>query len=58
MDLVLFATPPMPKLYFGGSRDSLFDTFFDSFLESVSEASLSQFWTYFGALLGSIRDHF
>ena len=39
VDLGIFVTPPVRKLYFGGSKGSLFGTFFASFLGSVSGAS-------------------
>ena len=39
VDLVIFVTPLVRKLYFGGSRDSLFGTFSACFLGSVSGAS-------------------
>ena len=40
VDLVIFVTPLVRKLYFGGSGDSLFGTFSACFLESVSRRSL------------------
>ena len=39
VDLVILVTPPVRKLYFGGSRDSLSGTFSACFLESVYRAS-------------------
>ena len=39
LDLVIFVTPPVRKLYFGGSGDSLFGTFSACFLVSVVRPS-------------------
>ena len=54
LDLVIFVTPPVRKLYFGGSGESLFGTFSACFSESVSRPSFRRILVDFGRLLGSI----